>query len=288
MRLLITGAGGMLARALRLELPARGHEVLALTREALDVRDPDGCRRTLERARPDAVLHCAAYTRVDDAESDEGAARALNADATANVARACGAVGARLVYPSTDYVFDGSASTPYPPDAPTAPLNAYGRTKLEGERLALSLSDALVVRTSWLYGAGGRNFVATILERAASGEPLRVVDDQHGSPTWTHDLAHVLARLLENDASPGVYHACGGGETTWYGFAREAIRLAGLTTEVQPVTSDAFPRRARRPRNSRLDCSTTEVVVGPMRDWREALAAALRAGVQPQAPVPAA
>lgn len=278
MRVFVTGANGMLARALIRELERRGHDAVAFGRDALDVTDAAAVERVVRESAPDAVVQCAAYTRVDDAETDEATAYAVNAEGTRNVARACRAVGARLVYPSTDYVFDGRSSTPYRPDHAAAPLNAYGRSKLAGEEAAREAGDWIVARTSWLYGAGGRNFVSTILRRAKEGAPLRVVDDQRGTPTWTGTLAATLAGLLEADAPPGIYHATGRGETTWYAFAREALRLAGIEAEIVPVGTEAFPTPARRPRYSVLDCTSTEEVVGPLPDWRDALRTALAEG----------
>lgn len=275
MRILITGANGMLAGAVRTELLARGHDLIALDRAALDVTDPNAVLATVRATRPDVAIQCAAYTRVDDAERDEAAAYRVNAEATASLARACREVGARLVYPSTDYVFDGTATSPYTPDSPTNPLGAYGRTKLAGEAVAREAGDYLIVRTSWLYGEGGKNFVSTILSRAVMGEALRVVDDQTGSPTWTGTLARVLAAMIEADAPSGVYHAVNGGETTWYGLAVEALRVAGIEAEISPVSTSEFPRPAPRPTYSVLDCSETESVVGEIEGWREALAAAI-------------
>jgi len=277
-RVLVTGARGMLARALLRELERRGHEVVGLGRDALDVTDADAVERAVREWAPEVVVQCAAYTRVDDAETDEATAFAVNAEGTRNVARACRVIGARLVYPSTDYVFDGRASSPYRPDHPPAPLNAYGRSKLAGEAAAREAGDWIIARTSWLYGAGGRNFVSTILRRAMEGTPLRVVDDQRGTPTWTGTLAVTLAGLLEADVPSGIYHTTGRGETTWYGFAREALRLAGIDADIVPVPTEAFPTPARRPRYSVLDCSSTEAVVGPLPDWREALRAAIAEG----------
>jgi dTDP-4-dehydrorhamnose reductase len=275
MRLLITGAGGMLAQALRRELLARGHEVVALDRAALDITDAAAVASAIGAHRPEAVIQCAAYTRVDDAEREEDAAHRVNAEATGHLARACRAAGTRLIYPSTDYVFDGRATRPYTPAAPTNPIGAYGRSKLAGELAAREAEDFLVVRTSWLYGAGGKNFVATILERARRGEALRVVADQYGSPTWTGSLARTIAELIERQAPAGVYHATNRGETTWHGLATEALRVAGVEAEITPVTTAEFPRPAPRPAYSVLDCTATEAVVGELAGWREALAEAL-------------
>lgn len=278
MKVVVTGAGGMLATALLAEITARGHVALPFTRAALDVTDAAAVDKALSAARPDVVVQCAAYTRVDDAEHDEARALEVNAGGTAHVAHACSAVGARLVYPGTDYVFAGDASAPYPPDAPTAPINAYGRTKLAGEAAARAAGDALVVRTSWLYGPGGRNFVGTILRRARLGEPLRVVDDQHGAPTSTLDLATMIVALLERGVPAGTYHATNRGDTTWYGLACVALELAGVAADITPCSSAEAPRPARRPSYSVLDCSTTYAAVGAAPHWRAALATALQAG----------
>jgi dTDP-4-dehydrorhamnose reductase len=264
----------MLAHAVVAGLAARGHEVIAYDRADLDVTDAGAARRAIGDSRPDAVVQCAAYTRVDDAETEEHRAHEVNALAAANVAAACREAGARLVYPSTDYVFDGTASTPYSPDAPTAPLNAYGRSKLAGEA-ACRGADSLVVRTSWLYGAGGRSFPRMILRRARAGERLRVVDDQRGAPTFTRDLATVIVQLLEQRAPAGTYHATNAGHTTWFGFASAILDRAGVAAVIEPCSSADFPARARRPAWSVLDCSATYALVGELPCWRQALAAAL-------------
>jgi len=278
MKLLVTGAGGMLAQAVIGTARASGHEVVALTRSDLDITDAAAVTSALHEHRPDAVVHCAAFTRVDNAEHDEARAFAVNAEGTAHVARAATAVGARLVYPGTDYVFDGTARSPYRPDDTPAPLNAYGRSKLAGEDAAREAGSWIIVRTSWLYGAGGRNFVSTILQRARAGESLRVVDDQVGSPTWTEDLAAVLLTLCER-APDGVYHACNRGETNWYGFARAALQAARCETGVEPVSSSTLVRPARRPVYSVLDCSTTERYTGPLPQWKDSLIRAIEAGL---------
>lgn len=279
MRVVLTGAGGMLARAVRGALEGGGHAVLALDRCTLDVTDRAAVERTLGDLRPGAVVQCAAYTAVDAGEREEARAVAVNAEGAAHVAVACRRYGARFVYPSTDYVFDGSAARPYPPDARPAPLNAYGRSKLVGEAAAREAGDFLILRSSWLYGAGGRNFVATVLAAARMGKPLRIVDDQRGSPTWTVHLASALVALLERDTPAGIYHVANRGETTWYGLACEAVRLTGVEAELIPVRTEDVPRPARRPRYSVLDCSATDAVIGPLPHWREALVAALREGV---------
>jgi dTDP-4-dehydrorhamnose reductase len=276
MRVAVTGAGGMLAREVLREAARRGHVALAFPRAQLDVTDEAAVAAALRAAAPDVVVQCAAYTRVDDAEHEEAEAARVNAEATAFVARVCAGIGARLVYPSTDYVFDGTARVPYPPDAPTSPINAYGRSKLAGEHAALGGADALVVRTSWLHGPGGRNFVRTILARARTGAPLRVVNDQVGSPTSTLDLAAMIFGLVEGGAPAGIHHATNRGDTTWYGLACAALELAGIDAAIQPCSSGEFPQVARRPQYSVLDCAATYAITGPAPAWEDGLAAALR------------
>ncbi|MFQ6110972.1 MAG: dTDP-4-dehydrorhamnose reductase, partial [Nitrospinota bacterium] len=197
MRLLLTGGSGILGRALRRRLSGTGIDLWAPGREELDITDGDACRRAVLDFRPDCLIHAAAWTRVDDCEADPARAMEVNGEATGRLARACREAGARLLYISTDYVFDGRGGSPYREEDPPGPINAYGRSKLRGEELVGKiLGDSLIIRTSWLYGHGGRNFVDTIAQRAASGERLRVVDDQRGSPTYAGDLAGALAGLL--------------------------------------------------------------------------------------------
>jgi dTDP-4-dehydrorhamnose reductase len=277
-KILLTGAGGMLAHAVARRAETRGHDVVSFTRAELDVTNARAVERAISRARPDAAVQCAAYTRVDAAEDEEVQAYDVNARGTALVAQACAAVGARLVYPSTDYVFDGRSTKPYAPYAATAPLNAYGRTKLAGEVQA-TYADALVVRTSWLYGPAGRNFVRTILTRARAGEPLRIVSDQRGSPTYSFDLADTMLELLEQLAPAGIYHVTNAGDTTWFDFAVAAVECAGLQADVTPVSSREFNTPAERPAYSVLDCSDTERLTGPLPHWRDALERAMRAGL---------
>jgi dTDP-4-dehydrorhamnose reductase len=271
MRALVTGAGGMLGRAVTAEAARRGAEVLAMGRADLDVIDARAVDRALGLHRPDVVVHCAGYTNVDAAESAEDEAMALNAVSAALLARAAGRLGALLVYPSTDYVFDGRATRPYRPGDPIAPLNAYGRSKAAGERETLS-AGGLVVRTSWLFGAGGRNFVDTVLARAERGAPLTVVDDQIGRPTWTADLASVLISLAACRTT-GTFHASGAGDpVTWYGFARAILSGAGVQAAIEPVPTTALARAATRPRYSVLDLTATEEILGRrLESWEGAL-----------------
>ena len=264
----------MLGRELRTVLS--GRDVRALTRAELDVTDAVAVAEAASGV--DVVINAAAYTAVDDAETHEREAFAINATGAGNLARAAADAGARLVHVSTDYVFAGDASSPYPEDAPLAPISAYGRTKAEGERLvAAAHPSPYIVRTAWLYGAHGGNFVSTMLRLAAERETVSVVDDQRGQPTWARDLARAMVRLLDADAPAGIYHGTSSGETSWFGLARAVFADAGLDPErVLPTTAAAFPRPAPRPSYSVLGHAAWERAgLEPIRDWREALREAL-------------
>lgn len=274
MKLLLTGAGGLLAREFSDLAPAAGHTLVALPRAELDVTDARAVHAALDRHRPDVVLNCAAYTAVDRAEANADAAFRVNRDGARYVAEAAAAYGAVMVHPGTDFVFDGRARRPYRPDDPLAPLGVYGRSKAEGERAVLDASSRhLVVRTSWLYGAGGRNFISAILERAERGLPLRVVSDQRGRPTWARNLAGTILELLAvRPPVSGIWHATDGGEATWLELAREALALRGLDADIEPVSTEAWGAPAPRPPYSVLDVSATEALLGrPMMPWRQAL-----------------
>mgnify|MGYP001409541872 CR=1 FL=1 len=271
---LVTGAGGMLGTDLAARL---GGDAVALTRADLDVRDPEAVRAAVRRHRPAVVVNCAAWTAVDAAETDEDAALAVNGTAVGTLAEACAEAGATLVQISTDYVFDGRGDRPYAEDAPTAPVNAYGRTKLAGERAATAAGGTVhIVRTAWLYGAHGPNFVRTMARLAAERDTVGVVDDQVGQPTWTGDLADRIIALAGSGAPPGVYHGTASGETTWYGLAREVFALLGHDPDrVRPVSTAEFPRPAPRPAYSVLGHDRwAEAGLKPMRHWRDALHAA--------------
>lgn len=277
-RILLVGAGGMLGRDLATAL--EGRKVVATTHAELDVTDAEAVDRAVAGA--EVVVNATAYTRVDDAEAHEGQARAVNADGPANLAVAAARHGARLIHVSTDYVFDGTATSPYPEDAPRRPVSAYGRTKAEGEeRVLAALPDgALILRTAWLYGEHGPSFPRTMLRLAAERETLDVVDDQRGQPTWTRDLAARIAELVDLGVPAGILHATSSGETTWFGLAREVFRLAGLDPErVRPTDSAAFARPAPRPAYSVLGHGAwARVGLPPIRDWREAIAEAVATG----------
>lgn len=267
MRVLVTGAAGMLGQDLCARLDAE-HDVVAADRDTLDITDPGDVDRRVSGF--DAVVNCAAWTAVDDAETREADAFLLNAVGPHLLARAASATGARLVQVSTDYVFDGAATVPYGANDPVRPASAYGRTKAAGEWAVLQ-EDALVVRTAWLYGAGGASFPLTIARLAAERDRLTVVDDQIGQPTWTVDVADVITRLLERGAGRGVYHATSSGSTSWFGFARAVVAAAGRDPEmVSPVPSTQFVRPAPRPASSVLDHASLEAVgIPPIADWRE-------------------
>ncbi|GAA1793806.1 dTDP-4-dehydrorhamnose reductase [Luedemannella flava] len=279
---LVTGAGGMLGQDLLAVLKDTPAAVTALTRADLDITDPAAVRAAV--TGHDVVVNAAAWTDVDGAESAEDAATAVNGTGVGHLADACADAGARLLHVSTDYVFPGDGTSPYPEDAPTAPVNAYGRSKLVGERAVTTLlpDDGYVVRTAWLYGAGGRNFVSTMLRLAAERDTVAVVNDQRGQPTWSRALAKQLVALgsaaLAGTAAAGVYHGTAAGETTWYGLAREAFALRGLDPDrVRPTTSAAFVRPAPRPAYSVLGHDRWAAAgLAPLPDWRESLAAFLR------------
>jgi dTDP-4-dehydrorhamnose reductase len=280
---LVTGAGGMLARDVLARLATAGIPAVAVTRTELDITDPAAVREVLAGHRPAVVVNCAAWTAVDDAETREDDALRVNGDGPRHLAEACRELDAVLLHVSTDYVFPGDAKEPYAEDAPTGPRSAYGRTKLAGEQAVLAtLPDrGFVVRTAWLYGAGGGNFVHTMIKLEAVKDTLDVVDDQRGQPTWTVDLADRLVRLgqaaLEGAAPAGVYHGTSGGETTWFGLTREIFRLLGADPErVRPTTSAAFARPAPRPAYSVLGHNRWQQAgIEPIRDWSESLSCAM-------------
>jgi dTDP-4-dehydrorhamnose reductase len=253
MRVLVTGAGGQLGREVVEVCAGAGDEVVGCVRDGLDVSDRDQVMQVVAAASPDVVVHAAAYTNVDGCETDPDRAYAVNALGTRHVAEAARLTGARVCYVSTDYVFDGTAGAPYREWDATNPLSVYGRSKLAGE-LVLLPGDT-VVRTSWVCGRYGRNFVKTILAKAAQGEALRVVDDQHGCPTFAEDLAAMIRHLVVARL-PGVFHVTNQGATTWYRFARDAVAAAGLDVDlVAPISTAEMrpPRPASRPANSVLD-----------------------------------
>jgi dTDP-4-dehydrorhamnose reductase len=275
MKFTVTGAGGLLGTEFVAEGRRVGHEVIGLGHQELDVTDLAAVRRRMSAESGTWVVHCAAYTAVDRAESEPNLACGVNREGSRNVAIAATEAGARMVYMSTDYVFDGRKTTPYLPTDGVGPASVYGRTKLEGERAVLEAAvgwPPLVVRTGWLYGAGGRNFVQAILERAERGEPLQVVADQRGRPTWARNVARTVLELMDHDTE-GAWHVADAGDATWLELAREALALAGSDTKVEGVSSAAWGAAAPRPAYSVLDLSATELALGrSMEPWPEALA----------------
>lgn len=277
MTFLVTGAGGQLGRAL---LRLAGPRAVGLTHADLPVEDAEAVREAIARHRPGFVLHCAAWTAVDECERDPELAMRVNGAGAAHVAEACAAAGSGLIYVSTDFVFDGRAREPYAEDAAPAPLSWYGRSKLAGERavLAVGRPNFYVVRTSWVFGPGGRNFPAAILGRAREGGELAVVTDQVGSPTYTLDLAAALLDLAASGAPGGVYHAANEGRCSWHEFAVEVLARAGMAAiPVREIRSADLDRPAPRPAWSVLDCSRLARVRGrTLPDWRDAVIRYLR------------
>lgn len=279
-RWLIVGAQGQLGHDLMDVVAEAGHDVVGMDLPAIDITDPASVSAALDSVQPDVVVNAAAYTAVDAAEEHEATALQVNGVGPGVLAQAVlRRPDVRLVHISTDYVFDGTATTPYAEDAPTNPASAYGRTKAVGEEEVLTtLPDrGFVVRTAWLYGANGANFVKTMLSLAAQRDTLAVVDDQLGQPTWSRDLATQIVKLMAAEPPAGVYHGTSSGETTWFDFTREIFRIAGLDPErVQPTTTDQFPRPAKRPAYSVLGHQRwDEIGLPPIRDWEAGLGEAL-------------
>jgi dTDP-4-dehydrorhamnose reductase len=276
MRFLVLGGTGMLGQAVVAEARSRGWDALGLSREQADITDRDRLLAWAGEFRPDVVVNCAAFTRVDDCEAEQERAFAVNGEAVAHAAAAAESAGARLVHVSTDYVFDGEAHEPYREDAPTAPRSVYGQSKLAGERRALACDGSLVVRTSWLFGPGGPNFVATMVGLIEAGKlPLRVVRDQEGCPTYAPFLAAALLDLARLGAT-GIVHYRNREPVSWYAFAAEIARLwrAGPPGEIEvvPVTTAEFPRPAPRPAYSVLDVTRFEEITRRrVEPWREGL-----------------
>jgi dTDP-4-dehydrorhamnose reductase len=277
MRVLLTGANGLLGRAIQAQLPAAGLFLIPLTKTDLDITDRARVVAAIEKTRPDVVLNCAGYTQVDAAETNEAAANLVNADATRILAETCSSYGIRIVYPSTDYVFAGDATRACLPGDRTRPINAYGRSKLAGERAVQSVPNHLIVRTSWLFGAGGPNFVRTVISRLEKDEPLRVVDDQTGRPTYAADLARAIAQLLLRNVPAGIYHIANAGVATWFEFAEAIAGIVGKRGLVTPCRTEDFPRPAQRPHYSVLDTTHSDDLIGSLRPWRDALTEAIHA-----------
>jgi dTDP-4-dehydrorhamnose reductase len=277
-RVLIAGAGGMLGRDLQAAFA--GRDVSALDRAALDVTDAEAVLSAVEGH--DVIVNAAAYTRVDDAETHEQDAHLINAVGAGNLARAAATHRARLVQVSTDYVFDGRATTPYPEDAELDPVSAYGRTKADGERLARELNpdSTIIVRTAWLYGEHGPNFARTMLRLAAERDTVEVVTDQLGQPTWTGDLAQRILEVVDSDVQSGTFHATNSGQASWYDFARAVFEFGGHDPDrVMPTDSSRFVRPAARPAYSVLGQDGWQRIgLAPLREWLPGLRDAFGTG----------
>ena len=273
MRILVTGAAGMLGRDLVVGLAA-GHEVRGVDLDEIDITDSAAVGRLIDNSAPELVIHAAAYTDVERAESEPDRAMEVNGQGAANMAEACAAAGTRMILISTDFVFDGAVSRLYRESDPVNPLNAYGRSKLEGELLARkALPSLTVLRTAWLYGAHGDSFLKKILGASAGKKSLQVVADQRGSPTWTVDLAATIGRMIDRDIRGLLYHAAGAGSCTRFELAEELFAVLGIThCKLEPAASESFPSPVKRPANSALDCQRLrQEGIEPPRPWREAL-----------------
>jgi dTDP-4-dehydrorhamnose reductase len=272
MRLLVTGAAGMLGRDVVTAAESAGHDVVALARAELDITDPDAVRAAVADARPDAVVNCAAWTDVDGAEEHEADATRINGDGPGNLA----AAAPFLVHVSSDYVFDGTATEPYTEGDPTGPRTAYGRSKLAGEHAVAEHGDHAIVRTAWVFGPHGKNFVATMLKLADDRDEVNVVADQIGCPTFTGHLAPALVEIAERRPS-GILHVAGAGQCSWHELAQATFDEAAVDCRALPVTTAEFPRPAPRPAWSVLGSTRPDAPTLP--PWREGLSAYLRSEV---------
>ncbi|HCD45067.1 MAG TPA: dTDP-4-dehydrorhamnose reductase [Lachnoclostridium sp.] len=253
MKVFVTGVKGQLGFDVVNELKKRGHEAVGVDIDEMDITDKDSVNRVIRAAAPDAVIHCAAYTAVDAAEENEEVCRNVNAKGTEYIAGVCRELDIKMMYISTDYVFNGQGDRPWEPDDEREPLNVYGQTKYEGE-LAVeeNISKYFIVRIAWVFGVNGKNFIKTMLNLGKTHDKLTVVADQTGSPTYTYDLARLLADMIETEKY-GRYHATNEGLCTWYEFACEIFKQAGMDVKVEPVSSDQYPAKAKRPSNSRMN-----------------------------------
>ena len=273
MKVLVTGVKGQLGYDVVNELTKRGHEAVGVDVDEMDITDGDACRQVITEANPDAVIHCAAYTAVDAAEDNVDLCRRVNADGTRNIALVCRDLDIKMVYISTDYVFDGQGTRPWEPDDARDPLNVYGVTKCEGEMAVEELvKKFFIVRIAWVFGVNGKNFIRTMLRLGEERGAVSVVDDQIGSPTYTYDLARLLVDMTESEHY-GRYHATNEGFCSWYEFACEIFKQAGMAeVKVTPVDSSQFPAKAKRPMNSRMDKSKLAANgFEPLPAWQDAL-----------------
>ena len=272
MRILVTGVKGQLGHDVMNELAKRGHTGIGVDVEEMDITDAKKVNEVIRASEVEAVIHCAAYTAVDAAEDQVELCRKINAEGTENIAKVCKELDIKMMYISTDYVFDGEGTRPWEPDDERHPLNVYGLTKYEGE-LAVEkyLDKFFTIRIAWVFGVNGKNFIKTMLKLSETHDELNVVDDQIGSPTYTYDLAVLLVDMIETEKY-GRYHATNEGLCSWYEFACDIFRQAGRDVKVNPVSSDEFPTKAKRPHNSRMDKSKlTENGFTPLPAWQDAL-----------------
>lgn len=252
MKVLVTGVKGQLGYDVVNELTRRGHIAIGTDIEEMDITDKESVSNVIKGSAPDAVIHCAAYTAVDAAEDNVDLCRKINAEGTQNIANVCKELDIKMIYISTDYVFDGEGERPWEPDDERTPLNVYGQTKYEGELAVQNTLDKyFIVRIAWVFGVNGKNFIKTMLNLGKTRDSLTVVNDQFGSPTYTFDLARLLVDMVETDKY-GIYHATNEGICTWYEFACEIFRQTGLNVKVSPVLASEYPAKAKRPSNSRM------------------------------------
>lgn len=272
MKVLVTGVKGQLGYDVMNELKKRGLEAVGADIEEMDITDEESVNRFIMAAKPDAVIHCAAYTAVDAAEENEDICRRVNADGTRNIAKVCKELDCKMIYISTDYVFDGQGSRPWEPDEERHPLNVYGQTKYEGELAVQELLEKyFIVRIAWVFGVNGKNFVKTMLNLAQTHDTLTVVNDQYGSPTYTYDLARLLVDMVQTDKY-GIYHATNEGICTWYEFACEIFKQANVAVKVLPVSAAEYRAKAKRPENSRMSKEKlTENGFERLPSWQDAL-----------------
>lgn len=272
MRILVTGVKGQLGHDVMNELAKRGHTGIGVDVEEMDITDAKKVDEVIRASEVEAVIHCAAYTAVDAAEDQAELCRKINAEGTENIAKVCKELDIKMMYISTDYVFDGEGTRPWEPDDERHPLNVYGQTKYEGE-LAVEkyLDKFFTIRIAWVFGVNGKNFIKTMLKLSETHDELNVVDDQIGSPTYTYDLAVLMVDMIETEKY-GRYHATNEGLCSWYEFACEIFRQAGRDVKVNPVSSEEFPAKAKRPHNSRMDKSKlAENGFTPLPAWQDAL-----------------
>lgn len=273
MKVLVTGVKGQLGYDVVKECEKRGIEAIGVDVEEMDITDAAACERVITEAKADAVIHCAAYTAVDAAEDNEDLCRKVNAEGTRNIAEVCRKLDIKMMYFSTDYVFNGQGERPWEPDDPREPLNVYGQTKHEGELAVQELLEKyFIVRIAWVFGVNGKNFIKTMLRLGKERGAVSVVDDQIGSPTYTYDLARLVVDMIQTDRY-GIYHATNEGLCSWYEFACQIFKAAGMNqVKVTPVDSTAFPAKAKRPHNSRMDKSKlAENGFEPLPSWEDAL-----------------